>query len=163
MDTYGGGMGVLIIAIFETTVIMWIYGVGRFSDDLKFMFNSEPIHFFGKIGWGITQICWSITPIILTAIFAITCVYWETPIYKGNVHYPDWVHGVGWFLILVVALQVCNLWQYGLWSFQTGGTKLERVLPKNQHTQRQLLNFEAKAVMYFVESSDFSFLSAFAK
>ena len=107
MDTYGGGMGVLIIAIFETTVIMWIYGVGRFSDDLKFMFNSEPIHFFGKIGWGITQICWSITPIILTAIFAITCVYWETPIYKGNVHYPDWVHGVGWFLILVVALQVC--------------------------------------------------------
>ena len=115
MDTYGGGMGVLIIAIFETAVIMWIYGVGRFSDDLKFMFNSEPIHFFGKIGWGITQICWSITPIILTAIFAITCAYWETPIYKGNVHYPDWVHGVGWFLILVVALQVCNYSIYQLY------------------------------------------------
>ena len=26
--------------------------------------------------------------------------------------------------------------------FQTGGTKLERFLPKNQHTQRKLLNFE---------------------
>ena len=35
-----------------------------------------------------------------------------------------------------------ELWQYGLWSFQTGGTKLERFLPKNQHTQRKLLNFE---------------------
>ena len=34
------------------------------------------------------------------------------------------------------------LWQYRLWSFQTRGTKLERVLPKNQHTQRKLLNFE---------------------
>ena len=34
------------------------------------------------------------------------------------------------------------LWQYGLWSFQTGGTKLDRFLPKNQHTQRKLLNFE---------------------
>ena len=34
------------------------------------------------------------------------------------------------------------LWQYGLWSFQTGSTKLERFLPKNQHTQRKLLNFE---------------------
>ena len=34
------------------------------------------------------------------------------------------------------------LWQYGLWRFQTGGTKLERFLPKNQHTQRKLLNFE---------------------
>ena len=29
----------------------------------------------------------------------------------------------------------CTLWQYGLWSFQTGGRKLERFLPKNQHTQ----------------------------
>jgi hypothetical protein len=37
---------------------------------------------------------------------------------------------------------VCVLWQYGLWSFQTEDTKLERVLPKNQHTQRKLLNFE---------------------
>ena len=35
-----------------------------------------------------------------------------------------------------------TVWQYGLWSFQTGGTKLERFLPKNQHTQRKLLNFE---------------------
>ena len=35
-----------------------------------------------------------------------------------------------------------TLWQYGLWSFQMGGIKLERFLPKNQHTQRKLLNFE---------------------
>ena len=35
-----------------------------------------------------------------------------------------------------------RLWQYGLWSFQTGGIKLERFLPKNQHTQRKLFNFE---------------------
>ena len=35
-----------------------------------------------------------------------------------------------------------GIWENGLWSFQTGGTKLERFLPKNQHTQRKLLNFE---------------------
>ena len=35
-----------------------------------------------------------------------------------------------------------QLWQYGLWSFQTGYTKLERFLPKNQHIQRKFLNFE---------------------
>ena len=35
-----------------------------------------------------------------------------------------------------------SLWQYGLLSFQTGGTKLEKNLPKNQHTQRKLLNFD---------------------
>ena len=35
-----------------------------------------------------------------------------------------------------------SIWQYGLWSFQAGGTKLERFLHKNQYTQRKLLNFE---------------------
>ena len=35
----------------------------------------------------------------------------------------------------------CPLRQYGLWSFQTGDTKLDRFLPKN-HNQRKLLNFE---------------------
>ena len=34
------------------------------------------------------------------------------------------------------------LWQYRLWSFQTGYIKLEIFFPKNQHTQRKLLNFE---------------------
>ena len=39
-------------------------------------------------------------------------------------------------------LKVLASWQYGLWSFQARGTKLERFLPKNQYTQRKLLNFE---------------------
>ena len=38
--------------------------------------------------------------------------------------------------------RTATVWQYGLGSFQTGGTKLERFLPKNQHTQRKSLNFE---------------------
>ena len=33
------------------------------------------------------------------------------------------------------------LWQYGLWSFKRG-YKQERFLPRNQDTQRKLLNFE---------------------
>ena len=34
------------------------------------------------------------------------------------------------------------VWQYGLWSFQMGHTKLETFLTKKQHTQRILLNSE---------------------
>ena len=34
------------------------------------------------------------------------------------------------------------VWHYRLWSFKSRDTKLERFLPKNQHTQRKLLNFE---------------------
>ena len=55
---------------------------------------------------------------------------------------------------LYINLKFCNVqWhynehvefllsQYGLWSFQAVGTKLEIFLPKNQLTQRKLLNFE---------------------
>ena len=48
-------------------------------------------------------------------------------------------HFVRYIFITVVQYA---LWQYRLWSLQTGGKKLERFLPKNQHTQRELLNFE---------------------
>ena len=41
MDTYGGGLGVVWVAIFETVAVMWIYGVNRFADDLKFMLNTN--------------------------------------------------------------------------------------------------------------------------
>ena len=44
--------------------------------------------------------------------------------------------------IYISSHRLCRLWQYGLWSFQAGGTKLERFFHKNQHTQRKLLNFE---------------------
>ena len=67
MDTYGGGMGVLWVAIFEMAAIMWIYGVGRFSSDLKFMLESNVSWF-----WKIT---WSAAPVILgrTEAFKASC------------------------------------------------------------------------------------------
>ena len=48
-----------------------------------------------------------------------------------------------WRVLLTLISAIYSwLWQYGLWSFQTGGTRLEIFLLKNQHTQRKLLNFE---------------------
>ena len=39
--------------------------------------------------------------------------------------------------------QQCMLWEYGLLSFQAGYTKLERFLPKNQHTHypKEIIEF----------------------
>ena len=75
-------------------------------------------------------------------------------------------------------IYVYPLWQYGLWNFQTGGTKLERFLPKNQHTQRKLFNdlyirqydlkpiycdfFSEKIKMMDFENS-FEYVDSFAK
>ena len=44
MDTYGGGVAVLWVSIFETIAVMWIYGVQNFADDLDFMLKT-------KISW----------------------------------------------------------------------------------------------------------------
>ena len=42
----------------------------------------------------------------------------------------------------VIWVRKTSVWQYSLWSFPEGGTKLERFLHKNQHTQMKVLNFE---------------------
>jgi len=98
MDTYGGGMGVLWVAIFEMAAIMWIYGVGRFSSDLKFMLESNVSWY-----WKIT---WSVAPVILGVIFVLSVYSWKTPTYDQNVVYPDWAHFFGWFLMLFVTMQI---------------------------------------------------------
>ena len=50
-----------------------------------------------------------------------------------------------------------QLWQYGLLSFQGGDIKLEIFLPKNQHTQRKLLNFFCRHCFYEVKYLCFLF------
>jgi hypothetical protein len=43
----------------------------------------------------------------LSAIFGISLYFWKEPDYgNGLLFYPKWAHGIGWFLTLVVALQV---------------------------------------------------------
>ena len=49
---------------------------------------------------------------------------------------------VYFFMTLGKQFVLIHLWLYGLLSFQAGGTKLKRCLPKNQHTQRKMLNYE---------------------
>ena len=55
-------------------------------------------------------------------------------------------------------IDLSRIWQYGLWSFQMGDTKLEILLPKNQHPQRKLLNFEnwISGGLRSFQKSDFS-------
>ena len=44
---------------------------------------------------------------MLTLIFAISIFFWEEPSYGGGtVFYPEWAHGIGWFLIILAAIQI---------------------------------------------------------
>ena len=60
-----------------------------------------------------------------------------------HIMYEIWM--MKWRILIFIHIHMqlhLHLWQYGLWSFQMGHTKLDRFLPKNQHTQSKLLNFE---------------------
>lgn len=93
MDTFGGGIGVLLIAIFELIALHWVYGVRRFSDDLKFMIGYSPSMFW--------KVCWVfIAPVLLMLLFIYSAITWENPKYN-DVEYPDWGIATGWFLAAI--------------------------------------------------------------
>ena len=59
-----------------------------------------------------------------------------------DIGHPALQISTGKFLSKFSYVQYICIMAIWVWSFQTGGTKLERFLPKNQPTQRKLLNFE---------------------
>lgn len=101
MDDYGGGMSVMWIAIIEVIFIMWIYGVRNFAADVDFMLNLKTSI--------VLKVLWVLVPILLSAVLGMSLYNFNQPAAKnsfGTVYYPDWIHGVGIALILVVVLQI---------------------------------------------------------
>lgn len=98
MDTYGAGLSVLIIAIFEMIFINWVYGTREFCKDIHTMLGFTPGLYF--------RLCWSlISPFLLVGILLAGCWSWEVPSY-GPVEYPAWAHRIGWVLALASIGQI---------------------------------------------------------
>jgi len=98
MDTYGASLSVMIIAVAEMVMVMWVYGVQNFCDDLEYMLGFSP-------GWYF-KVCWAVlSPLILLLIFLSSCAEWELPAY-GAISYPGWAHTIGWVLTLLSVLQI---------------------------------------------------------
>jgi len=101
MDTYGASLSVMIIAVAEIVVVMWVYGVSAFCKDLESMLGFNP-------GWYF-KVCWVlVSPFVLVLIFVASCAEWEVPVY-GAVTYPSWAHNIGWVLAFLSIFQI-PLW-----------------------------------------------------
>merc|ERR1712223_447719 len=113
MDDYGGGMSVMWIAIFEMFFIMWIYGSQNFARDINWMLNSQPNGCFSYLRHFFMIVLWRIIPFALCLILGVALWVWEQPT-AGNcltspetcIKYPEWVHGIGILLILIVVTQI---------------------------------------------------------
>jgi len=106
MDEYGGGMSVMWIAIFEVIGIMWFYGANNFAKDLNFMLNISMEGCWAWCRHYFMVVIWTIIPILLIVIQGVSLANWEQPDYADTIKYPDWIHAIGYFLILVAAAQI---------------------------------------------------------
>ncbi|XP_066597904.1 sodium-dependent nutrient amino acid transporter 1-like isoform X2 [Prorops nasuta] len=98
VDYYGTSFVIFVLAFFEITGIVWIYGIENFLDDVEFMLNRKPSAYW--------RLCWFlITPILLIAIFLYTVVNLEPLTYAGH-SFPWTAHTAGWILLLLSLLQI---------------------------------------------------------
>ncbi|XP_028326627.1 solute carrier family 6 member 19b [Gouania willdenowi] len=112
-DTYGGSIPLLVVAFCEMFAVVYIYGIDRFNDDIKFMIGHKP-NFFWQVSWRV------ISPLIMLIIlifYLITKVS-EELLYKTwdpdsdkfptlvEKSFPAWVYVVIFILAGIPSLAV---------------------------------------------------------
>ncbi|XP_059144574.1 sodium- and chloride-dependent glycine transporter 1-like [Physella acuta] len=106
MDHYGADFSVLFVAFCEVVSVMWVYGVMRFFNDIKYMLGARP-HV-----WPYWIFCWSFsTPVLIMALFLYRMVQYKPLTYSDGTPFPEFAQAVGWTLLSVV---LCPL---PLWFF----------------------------------------------
>ncbi|XP_077983568.1 sodium- and chloride-dependent glycine transporter 1-like isoform X2 [Glandiceps talaboti] len=92
MDWYAAGFSLCFVGLAECVVVSWIYGINRYSDDVKAMVGFAP-----NIYW---RVCWMfLAPGILAFIMVFSLVSY-TPCQLGNYVYPGWADAIGWMIAL---------------------------------------------------------------
>ncbi|KAJ8288113.1 hypothetical protein COCON_G00007720 [Conger conger] len=126
-NNYVGSVPLLIIAFFEIIAVVYVYGIGRFSDDIEWMTGKRP-----NLYW---QITWRfISPVMLLVVFLAYIVVQAStvPTYpawnKDYEHfpkyevlpYPDWVFGICVLLssIACIFIPIVAIYRFGgfLWK-----------------------------------------------
>ncbi|CAK6962513.1 sodium- and chloride-dependent GABA transporter 2-like [Scomber scombrus] len=87
------GASLLLLSIFQSLAIGWVYGAERFSDNIKDMTGYSPLPVF--------KLCWKyLTPTVCTGTFLFSLVCW-TPLKLGkDLVAPGWATVLGWLLTL---------------------------------------------------------------
>ncbi|KAG7174340.1 Sodium- and chloride-dependent GABA transporter ine-like [Homarus americanus] len=92
IDYYAAAVSLMYLAFFEVVAIVWVYGAGRLSRNIREMTGRLPSQYF--------RFCWYFaSPVLILAIWIFSMVDYKQPTYnKGEYIYPDWAIGVGWII-----------------------------------------------------------------
>nr|XP_042900478.1 sodium-dependent dopamine transporter-like isoform X2 [Parasteatoda tepidariorum] len=117
LDRYAAGYSILFAVFFEAIAVSWIYGIGRFSGDIKEMLGFEV----GK--WW--KFCWFfIAPVFLMLIIVYGLIDYEPLSYEHYV-YPVWANIFGWCIAAssVLCIPIVAIFQ----MLKTPGTFMQRL------------------------------------
>ncbi|XP_051284196.1 sodium- and chloride-dependent GABA transporter 2-like isoform X2 [Dicentrarchus labrax] len=112
------GASLLLLSIFQSLAIGWVYGAERFSANIRDMTGYSPLPVF--------KLCWKyLTPAVCTATFMFSLVHW-TPLSLGKgLVAPAWATTLGWLLTLS-SVSLLPIWAiYALVT--TPGTLPQRI------------------------------------
>uniref|UniRef100_A0AAY5EKM3 Transporter n=1 Tax=Electrophorus electricus TaxID=8005 RepID=A0AAY5EKM3_ELEEL len=115
-NNYVGSLPLLVIAFFEITAVIYIYGANRFSDDIEWMTGHRP-NLYWQATWRV------ISPLMLLVVFLAYVVVQaqDKPTYEAwnpqyvnfpapeVLAYPDWVYAIC-ILLAAVPCSFIPLW-----------------------------------------------------
>ncbi|XP_014240511.1 sodium-dependent dopamine transporter [Cimex lectularius] len=117
LDRYAAGYSMLFAVFFESIAVAWIYGIDRFSNDIKDMIGFSP-----GIYW---RVCWRfLAPLFLMFIIVYGLMGYEPLTYEDYV-YPSWANGIGWAIAGSSVLMIPAVAIYQI--IVTPGTFLQRI------------------------------------
>ncbi|XP_026157491.1 sodium- and chloride-dependent GABA transporter 2-like [Mastacembelus armatus] len=87
------GASLLLLSIFQSVAIGWVYGAERFSANIRDMTGYSPMPAF--------KLCWKyLTPAVCTATFVFSLVCWSPLSLGKGLVAPVWATMLGWLLTL---------------------------------------------------------------
>ncbi|XP_015980144.2 sodium-dependent dopamine transporter [Rousettus aegyptiacus] len=96
LDHFAAGTSILFGVLIEAIGVAWLYGVWRFSDDIKQMTGRRP-----SLYW---RLCWKfVSPCFLLFVVVVSVATSRPPRY-GDYVFPEWANALGW---AVAASSMC--------------------------------------------------------
>ncbi|CAG7711382.1 unnamed protein product [Allacma fusca] len=90
LERYAAGYSILFAVFFEAIAVSWIYGIDRFSSDIR-----EMMGFYPGIYW---RVCWKfVAPIFILFIIFYGLLSYE-PLKYDDYVYPHWANVLGWLI-----------------------------------------------------------------
>ncbi|XP_031424194.1 sodium- and chloride-dependent GABA transporter 2-like isoform X1 [Clupea harengus] len=132
------GNNLLLLSVFQSIAIGWIYGADRLYDNIEDMIGYRPSPFM--------KYCWLyITPAICMGTFIINLVKYQPLKFNKTYVYPEWAYILGWSLGLFCVLLV-PLWMIFkmLRSKMTAWQTIKHLCRADNH-QNQNLNLKQTA------------------